>query len=167
MVVTRHQSGQNSPHYGRNPKDQIKPMNNRTLVSHAAPLLFAIASHAYAAPNDSSVTGAVTDSSGKPITNATVSVQNASGASVSETKTDAKGRFVTGSVTPGIYAIVVTAPGFASGNSIATTSAGAESSVSVTLAKSDALDVQVNAKRIDRCVRRKSSNDQDKRRRLR
>ncbi len=125
-------------------------MNNRTLVSHAAPLLFAIASHAYAAPNDSSVTGAVTDSSGKPITNATVSVQNASGASVSETKTDAKGRFVTGSVTPGIYAIVVTAPGFASGNSIATTSAGAESSVSVTLAKSDALDVQVNAKRLDR-----------------
>ena len=125
-------------------------MKNRTRVSHAALLLFAIAAHAHAAPDEGSVTGAVTDAVGKPVRNATVSVQNASGAAVNEAKTDADGRFAIGHVTPGTYAIVVTAPGFASGSSVTTTTAGAESAVSVKLAQSDTLDVQVNAKRLDR-----------------
>src|SRR5579859_6922843 len=125
-------------------------MKNRTRVSHAALLLFAIAAHAHAAPDEGSVTGAVTDAAGKPVRNATVSVQNASGAAVNEAKTDADGRFAIGHVTPGTYAIVVTAPGFASGSSMATTTAGAESAVSVKLAQSDTLDVQVNANRLDR-----------------
>ncbi|MFM0042271.1 TonB-dependent receptor [Paraburkholderia sediminicola] len=125
-------------------------MKNRTRVSHAALLLFAIAAHAHAAPDEGSVTGAVTDAAGKPVRNATVSVQNASGAAVNEAKTDAEGHFAIGHVTPGTYAIVVTAPGFASGNSIATTTAGAESAVSVKLTQSDTLDVQVNARRLDR-----------------
>ena len=125
-------------------------MKNRTRVSHAALLLFAIAAHAHAAPDEGSVTGAVTDAAGKPVRNATVSVQNASGAAVNEAKTDADGRFAIGHVTPGTYAIVVTAPGFASGSSVTTTTAGAESAVSVKLAQSDTLDVQVNAKRLDR-----------------
>ncbi|KPD16806.1 hypothetical protein ADM96_23300 [Burkholderia sp. ST111] len=53
-------------------------MKNRTRVSHAALLLFAIAAHAHSAPDEGSVTGAVTDAAGKPVRNATVSVQNAS-----------------------------------------------------------------------------------------
>ncbi|MEA3084399.1 MAG: hypothetical protein QOC89_2096 [Paraburkholderia sp.] len=124
-------------------------MKNRTRVSHAALLLFAIAAHAHAAPNEGEVTGAVTDTAGKPIRNATVSVQNASGAAVNEGKTDADGHFAIAHVTPGTYAIVVIAAGFASGNSMTTTTAGAQSAVSVKLAQSDTLDVQVNAKRLD------------------
>ncbi|MGF6571342.1 outer membrane receptor protein involved in Fe transport [Paraburkholderia sp. GAS333] len=127
-------------------------MKNRTRVSHAALLLFAIAAHAHATTgqDEGSLAGAVTDAAGKPISNATIRVQNASGAAIDETKTDAAGRYVVAHVTPGTYAIVVTAPGFASGNSIATTTAGAASAASFSLAKSDALDVQVNAKRLDR-----------------
>jgi hypothetical protein len=85
-----------------------------------------------------------------PSNNDPVIVQNASGAAVSAAKTNVEGHFAIAHVTPGTYAIVVTAPGFASGNSITTTSAGAESTVSVSLVKSGTLDVQVNAKRLDR-----------------
>jgi outer membrane receptor protein involved in Fe transport len=125
-------------------------MKNRTRASHAALLLFAVAGHAHAGQDEGSLAGAVTDAAGKPISNATVHVENASGAAIDETKTDAAGRYDIAHVKPGTYAIVVTAPGFASGNSIATTKAGAPSAVSFSLAKSDALDVQVNAKRLDR-----------------
>lgn len=125
-------------------------MKNRTRVSHAALLLFAIAAHVHAAPDEASVTGAVTDTAGKPVRNATVSVQNASGAAISEAKTDADGHFAIAHVSPGTYAVVVTAPGFASGSSIATATAAAPGAVSIKLAQSDTLDVQVNAKRLDR-----------------
>ncbi|CAN7406684.1 TonB-dependent receptor [Caballeronia sp. LjRoot29] len=127
-------------------------MKNRTLIAHAALLLFAqiSAGPVYAAGSDSAVSGSVTDSSGKPVANASVVLQNASGASVGATSTDASGHFAVHHVAPGIYAVVVAAPGYASGSSIATTSEGADASVSAALSKSDAIDVQVNAKRLDR-----------------
>jgi outer membrane receptor protein involved in Fe transport len=127
-------------------------MKNRTLFAHAALLLFAqiAPGHAYAAGSDGAVSGSVTDSSGKPVANASVALQDASGASVGATSTDASGHFSVHHVAPGTYAVVVAVPGYASGSSIATASDGADASVSVTLSKSDALDVQVNAKRLDR-----------------
>ncbi|MFM0282217.1 TonB-dependent receptor [Paraburkholderia sediminicola] len=124
-------------------------MRNRHPLTQAALLLFAFAAHAYAA-DDSSITGAIADSSGKPVSKATVTIQDASGKAVGAVQTDAKGHFILDHVNPGTYAIVVTAPGFASGSSIATTTPGKESSVSIALAKSDALDVQVNAQRLNR-----------------
>ncbi|WP_345816094.1 TonB-dependent receptor [Paraburkholderia sp. PREW-6R] len=124
-------------------------MKNHTRVSRAAFLLFAIAAHAQAALDDASVAGVVTDVSGTPVRNANVSIQNASGTSVSEQKTDAAGRFTIGHIAPGTYAVVVSAPGFASANSIATTGPDATGAVNVQLARSDVLDVQVNAKRLD------------------
>src|ERR1700739_1355591 len=123
-------------------------MKNRHHLSQAALLLFAFAAHAYAA-DDSSITGAIADSSGKPVSKATVTIQDASGKAVGAAQTDANGHFILDHVNPGTYAIVVTAPGFASGSSIATTTPGKESSVSIALAKSDALDVQVNAQRLN------------------
>ena len=66
-------------------------MKNRTLFTHAALLLFAqiAPGHAYAAGSDGAVSGSVTDSSGKPVANASVALQDASGASVGATSTDA------------------------------------------------------------------------------
>ncbi|SAL53071.1 TonB-dependent siderophore receptor [Caballeronia udeis] len=127
-------------------------MKNRTLIAHAALLLFAqiAAGHVYAAGSDGAVSGSVTDSSGKPVANASVALQDASGASVGATSTDATGHFSVHHVAPGTYAVVVAAPGYASGSSIATASEGVDVSVSVALGKSDAIDVQVNAKRLDR-----------------
>ncbi|HTR11243.1 MAG TPA: TonB-dependent receptor, partial [Paraburkholderia sp.] len=124
-------------------------MRNRDHISLAALLLFAFAAHANAA-DDSSITGAIADSAGKPVSKATVTIQDASGKAVGAAQTDVNGHFILDHVNPGTYAVVVTAPGFASGSSVATTTPGKESSVSIALAKSDALDVQVNAQRLNR-----------------
>jgi outer membrane receptor protein involved in Fe transport len=127
-------------------------MKNRTLFAHAALLLFAqiAANHAYAAESDGTVSGSVADSTGKPVANANVVLQNASGAAAGTANTDTSGHFVVHNVTPGTYAVVVNAPGYASGSSIATTNDGSNTSVSISISQSDALDVQVNAKRLDR-----------------
>src|SRR5471032_2705644 len=126
-------------------------MKNRTLVAHAALLLFAqiAAGQAYAAGPEGAVSGSVADGSGKPVANASVTLQDAGGASVGATSTDGTGHFAVHHVAPGTYAVVVAAPGYASGSSIATASEGVDASVSVALSKSDAIDVQVNAKRLD------------------
>src|ERR1700722_5233064 len=126
-------------------------MKNRPLIAHAALLLFAQigAGHAYAADSDGAVSGSVTDGSRKPVANANVALQDASGASVGATSTDATGHFAIHHVAPGTYAVVVAAPGYTSGSSIATASEGVDASVSVALGKSDAIDLQVNAKRLD------------------
>src|SRR3982074_2014359 len=113
-------------------------MKHRTLFSHAALLVFAHAQagQVYAAPSDGSVNGLVNDSLGKPIADANVVLQTATEASAGTTKTDAGGHFSVQNVAPGTYAIVVTATGFASGSSVATTSPGTASSITVALAKS-------------------------------
>jgi outer membrane receptor protein involved in Fe transport len=108
-----------------------------------------MAGHVCAAPSDGSVSGLITDGLGKPVANARVVVQTASDAPAGETKTDSAGHFSVQHIAPGTYAIVVTATGFASGSSVATTSPGTQSSVTVALTKSDVLDVQVNAQRLD------------------
>lgn len=124
-------------------------MRNRHHIKQAALLLFAFAGYAYAADNNS-ITGAVADSSGKRVSKATVTIQDASGKATGATQTDDNGHFILDHVSPGTYAVVVTAPGFASGSSVATSTPGHERSVSITLAKSDSLDVQVNAQRLNR-----------------
>ncbi|MFT4066156.1 TonB-dependent receptor [Paraburkholderia sp.] len=124
-------------------------MRTRHRITLAALLLFALAARAYAS-DDSSVTGMVADSSGKPVGNATVTLQNASGKAMATVQTDANGHFTLAHVDPGSYAIVVSAPGFASGSSIATITPAQQNPVSIVLAKSDTLDVQVNAQRLNR-----------------
>ncbi len=61
------------------------------------------------------------------------------------------GHFSVHHVAPGTYAVVVAARrATQAGSSIATASEGVDASVAVALSKSDAIDVQVNAKRLDR-----------------
>ncbi|OXC78049.1 TonB-dependent receptor [Caballeronia sordidicola] len=126
-------------------------MKNRTLIAHAALVLFAqaFAQQAHAQAADSTVAGSVKDSAGKPVKNANVVLQNANGAPVAEAKTDAIGHFSVAHVPPGTYAVAVAAAGYSSATSIATTSAGTDASVTLALNKSDAIDVQINAKRLD------------------
>jgi len=123
-------------------------MRIRHRITLAALLLFALAARAHAS-DDSSVTGVVADKSGKPVNKATVTLQDASGKAVGTVQTDAGGHFTLDHVTPGTYAIAVSASGFASGSSIATITPTQASPVSIVLAKSDALDVQVNAQRLN------------------
>ncbi|MPW22601.1 TonB-dependent receptor plug domain-containing protein [Paraburkholderia sp. CNPSo 3157] len=123
-------------------------MKNRTLIAQAALVLFAV-SRAWGAPGSAVLTGTVSDPTGKPVVNAKVDLQDASGASISTSSTDTTGHFSIGGMAPGTYAVVVTAPGFASGSSLASTQSDAPAAVSVQLQKSDTLDVQVNAKRLN------------------
>nr|WP_027802382.1 TonB-dependent receptor [Paraburkholderia dilworthii] len=125
-------------------------MRNRHRLTQTALMLSVIAARAHAAPADTSVGGTIVDSAGQPVRNATVTLQDSAGASVGEGDTNAIGHFTVGHVAPGTYAVVVSAPGFTSGSSVATTSPGQESSVSIALSKSDTLDVQVNAQRLNR-----------------
>src|ERR1700710_576648 len=80
-------------------------MTHRTLISHAALLLFAqiVAVPAIAASLDDSVNGTV-ETQGKPVAHANVSLTNASGASVAQAVTDASGHFSVPHVAPGTYA---------------------------------------------------------------
>ena len=70
-------------------------MKNRRLFAHAALLLFAqiAPGHAYAAGSDGAVSGSVTDSSGKPVANASVTIQTSDGLHPHATRTDAEGHF--------------------------------------------------------------------------
>ena len=68
-------------------------MKTRTRVSHAALLLFVIAAHAHAASDEGTVTGAVTDSSGKPVGNASVAFRTPAVQPLASAKTDADGHF--------------------------------------------------------------------------
>ncbi|MDQ2679910.1 MAG: TonB-dependent receptor [Candidatus Eremiobacteraeota bacterium] len=56
-----------------------------------------------------SIAGKVTDSSGAPVSNANVKL---SGASTYITATDAKGAFQIANITPGIYSVIVSKPGY-------------------------------------------------------
>ncbi|MEM5387939.1 TonB-dependent receptor [Paraburkholderia phymatum] len=124
-------------------------MKNRTLIAQAALVFFAVASRAWGASGGTTLTGTVSDPVGKPVANAKVDIQDASGATISTSSTDTTGHFAIGGVAPGTYAVVVTAPGFASGSSIASAQSDTSAMVSVQLQKSDTLDVQVNAKRLN------------------
>ncbi|MBB5398408.1 TonB-dependent receptor [Paraburkholderia youngii] len=124
-------------------------MKKRTTTAQAAIVFCAVVSGAWGAPGNAVLMGTVSDSLGHPVAHAKVEIQDASGASVNMSSSDTSGHFSIDGVAPGTYAVVVTATGFASGSSIATTQSGAPASVSVQLQKSDTLDVQVNARRLN------------------
>jgi outer membrane receptor protein involved in Fe transport len=127
-------------------------MKNRTLIARAALLLFAqlAAGHAYAAAPEGAVSGNVTDTSGKPVAHANVALKDAHGDTTATADADEHGHFVVHNVAPGIYAVVAISPGYASGSSIATAIDRVDASVSISIGKTDAIDIQVNAKRLDR-----------------
>ncbi|OLL32250.1 TonB-dependent receptor [Burkholderia sp. SRS-W-2-2016] len=124
-------------------------MKKRTLTAQAALLFCAVASNAWGASTQAVLTGSVSDPAGQPVSHAKVEVQDASGAAIGSASTDTAGRFAIDGVAPGTYAVVVSAPGFASGSRIATAESGASAAIDVQLQKSDTLDVQVNAQRLN------------------
>lgn len=126
-------------------------MNHRTFIAHAALLSFAIAAagQARAAGTDATLDGTVNDATGKPVAHAAVVLKNASGSDAGQTTTDSSGHFTLEHVSPGTYAVAVTAPGFTATSQIATAASTTPSRVAVVLQKDATLDVQVNAKRLN------------------
>ena len=128
-------------------------MNHRTLVSLGSILLLvqAFSPHAIAAPQGAVLAGIVTDSQGHPVANAGVSIQDAAGATIRHANTGPDGRFTVNGVDAGTYAATVAAKGFGTATSITTVESGQPSRVlNIVLKKDAALDVTVNAQRLDR-----------------
>ncbi len=125
-------------------------MKHYTLISRATLLVFSLAAATSAwAAAQPSLAGAVTDALGHPVANADVTVQNAAGKEVGHAHADRNGHFSVPTLEAGIYAVVVSSPGFESGSSVATIATGKSGSVAISLKKSAALDVQVTATRLD------------------
>jgi outer membrane receptor protein involved in Fe transport len=125
-------------------------MKQRTHIAQAAFLLFstAVASHVWAA-TDTTLNGIVTDGAGKPVAHAGIVLTGATGDDAGKTTTDSSGHFALQHVVPGTYAVAVSATGFDATTQVTTAAPDQPSTVTVVLKKDDALDVQVNAKRLD------------------
>jgi outer membrane receptor protein involved in Fe transport len=127
-------------------------MNHRKLIAQIAWLAFAqaISMRAWAAPDDAALTGVVTDHDGHALDHADVSLQDAGGHAVGHASTGRDGRFELPHVAPGTYAVTVDAKGFSGSTRIETIEAGKPHALTVVLEKGDALDVNVDAQRLDR-----------------
>jgi hypothetical protein len=128
-----------------------KNMKHHTLISRAALLLFAqtVSLHVLAASAGAPVTGTVTDTQGHAVENAAVSLQDADGHTLAQTQTGRDGSFVLPDVQPGTYAVMVGAKGFGANTSIATVDGGTPHPLKVALEKGSAIDVNVQAQRLN------------------
>ncbi|HEV3423441.1 MAG TPA: TonB-dependent receptor [Paraburkholderia sp.] len=126
-------------------------MKHHTFVSRAALLLFAqtISLHVLAASAGAPLTGTVTDTQGHAVENAVVSIQDADGHTLAQTHTGHDGSFVLPDVQPGTYAVAVSAKGFGANTSIATVDSGTPHPLTVALEKGSAMDVNVQAQRLN------------------
>ncbi|HLX01040.1 MAG TPA: carboxypeptidase-like regulatory domain-containing protein, partial [Trinickia sp.] len=127
-------------------------MNHRKLIARAAWLVSAqmVALHAHAAPENVSLTGVVTDRDGHALEHAEVSVQDAGGSAIAQVRTGRDGKFEVEHLAPGTYALTIDAKGFSSNTRIETIEAGKPREIDVALEKGSALDVNVDAQRLDR-----------------
>jgi outer membrane receptor protein involved in Fe transport len=128
-----------------------KNMKHHTLISRAALLLFAqtVSLHVFAATAGAPVTGTVTDTQGHAVEDAAVSIQDADGHTLAQTHTGLDGSFVLQDVQPGTYAVTVDAKGFGANTSIATVDGGTPHPLKVALEKGSAIDVNVQAQRLN------------------
>lgn len=95
------------------------------------------------------IRGMVRDTIGRPIKLANVTLQAASGEVVAHATSDARGNFNFSGIAPGTYAVLSDKTGFAAGSSIVTLSAGV-ASTTITLAASQAQEIDITATRLEK-----------------
>jgi len=100
----------------------------------AVVLIFVLTNHPLQAQDSTAtLSGTVTDSSGKPLPNAKVSVRNLNTNQASDTQTDSSGYYSVANIAPGDYEVSVTAAGSGSASEKITLNAGSPQTLNLTL----------------------------------
>ena len=95
------------------------------------------------------IQGTIKDALGRPLSGASLILKLPDETIIGKTKSDADGRFVFSSVKPGIYAVLAEKPGFEASTAIVTVEAGSMAATTLTMAAQEALEVSVQAERLN------------------
>ncbi len=96
------------------------------------------------------IQGMIKDVLGKPVSGASLVLKASDGTLMGRTRSDADGRFVFGSVKPGIYAVLAEEPGFQSSTASVTVEAGTIAATTLTMAALEARELSVEEERMVR-----------------
>jgi outer membrane receptor protein involved in Fe transport len=107
----------------------------------------AVACSAYGAANE--IQGTIKDALGRPISGASLILKAPDETVRGKTKSDANGHFAFSNVKPGAYAVLADKSGFQTGSAIVTLEAGTIATATITLAAKEALEVAVEAERLN------------------
>ncbi|MDR3390185.1 MAG: TonB-dependent receptor [Sulfuriferula sp.] len=117
------------------------------LPAHAADVLPATAN---TTQQPGHIAGQVNDTLGHPVADVTVELQSPDGKAWGRTHTDGEGAFSFNRIPAGTYAVVANKAEFQTGTDIVTLTAAAGKTSKITLASTQALEVKVAAKKLDR-----------------
>ena len=93
--------------------------------------------------------GTIKDALGRPLSEASLILKLPDETIIGQAKSDVYGHFVFSSVKPGTYAVLAEKPGFQAGTAIVTVEAGTIATTTLTLAALEALEVSVEAERLN------------------
>ena len=96
------------------------------------------------------ISGAVKDALGRPMSGVGLALQNRAGKVTMKLRSGADGRFTFSNVTPGVYAIVAQKSSFKTATAIVTVTSRGGKTIEIALESEAALSMQVVAKRLDK-----------------
>ena len=125
----------------------IKVLRGSALTLALFIVMAAVAYAAYGAVNE--IQGTIKDALGRPLSGASLILKAPDETVRGRTKSDDKGHFVFSNVKPGTYAVLAEKSGFQTGTAIVTVEAGTVATTTLTLAAKEALEVAVEAERLN------------------
>ena len=95
------------------------------------------------------IQGTIRDALGRPLSGASLILKAPDETVIGQTNSDAHGHFVFTGVKPGTYAVLAEKPGFQASTAVVTVEAGTTAAATLTMAAQEALEVSVQAERLN------------------